>query len=147
MTAIATAIENAPPSRRILIVDDEEGIRTFLTRLLARLPKPPPIEIETAPSAEDALSLMQIRKYALVLTDFNMGGKDGIFLLSTAREKWPETVRLLMTGYTDEQIYRDAVERGGVAAFIRKPWNNQEFLQLIATLLREGKASASAPQP
>lgn len=81
--------------------------------------------------------MMEQERFTLILTDFNMGGKDGLFLLATARERCPETLRLLMTGYTDDQIRRDADEKGGVAAFIRKPWNNQELLQLVGRLLAD----------
>jgi CheY-like chemotaxis protein len=126
----------------VLVVDDEEGIRTVLQRLLARLPDPPPVVIETADSAERALELLEAGKYALILTDFNMGGKDGVFLLATARERWPETLRTLMTGYTDEQIMNDAQEKGKAAAVIRKPWNNQELVKTIQTLLKDDLAKA-----
>lgn len=126
-----------PPPQRVLIVDDEEGIRSVLQRLLARLPEPPPVKIETAESAEKAIELLEAGPYALILTDFNMGGKDGVFLLATARERWPDTLRTLMTGYTDEQIMIDAKERGKAAAVIRKPWNNQDLVKLIQGLLTD----------
>lgn len=123
------------PARRLLIVDDEEGIRTVLQRLLTRLPEPPPIRVETAESAEQALELLEKGPYALILTDFNMGGRDGVFLLATALERWPDTQRALMTGYTDEQIMTDAKEKGKAAAVIRKPWNNRDLLETVRSLL------------
>ena len=125
-----------PPPMKVLVVDDEEGIRNVLQRLLARLPDPPPVIIETAESAEQAIELLEHNKYALILTDFNMGGKDGVFLLATARERWPEMLRTLMTGYTDEQIMTDAKEKGAAAAVIRKPWNNQDLVKVVQTLLK-----------
>lgn len=128
------------PRRKLLIVDDEEGIRTVLQRLLARLPSPPPFDIHTAESAEEALGLMEENEYALVLTDFNMGGKDGVFLLAAAKERWPETLRLLMTGYTDEDIMVQARERGQAAAVVRKPWDNLALLQTVKGLLTPAEA-------
>lgn len=129
--------------RKLLVVDDEEGIRLVLQRLLARLPNPPPLEVETAESAEEALEMLESSRYTLILTDFNMGGKDGVFLLAAARERWPDMVRMLMTGYTDEQIMVQAREQGKAAAVVRKPWNNNELLQLIrAALDREAAKGA-----
>lgn len=120
---------------RILVVDDEEGIRAFLDRLLRRLPKPPPVEIETASSAEEALDLLERGEYDLVISDFNMGGQDGITLLATAKARWPNTLRLLMTGYTDDSIKRNAERVAGVAAFVRKPVDHKDLLVLVGGLL------------
>jgi len=133
MTAPTT---NTPKLTKVLVVDDEEGIRTVLARLLSRLPKPPPVEIHTAESAEEALELLEHSNYTLILTDFNMGGKDGVFLLAAAQERWPETQRMLMTGYTDEDIIVQARDVGGAAAVVRKPWDNKGLLTTIGTLLR-----------
>lgn len=127
-----------PPERiKLLVVDDEEGIRTVLTRLLARLPKPPPVEIVTAESAEQAIGLLERGDFTLILTDFNMGGRDGVFLLATALERWPETRRMLMTGYTDEEIMVQARERGKAAAIVRKPWDNTRLLDTVREILEE----------
>lgn len=131
-----------PPRMKVLIVDDEEGIRSVLTRLLGRLPHPPPVEIETAESAEQAIELLERNKYTLILTDFNMGGRDGVFLLATARERWPDTLRMLMTGYTDEEIMVQARERGKAAAIVRKPWDNTRLLATVSGLLAEGERPA-----
>lgn len=128
-------VQTTEVPRKILVVDDEEGIRKLLERILQRLPKPPPVDIQTASSAEDALDMLEQGRFHLVLTDFNMGGRDGIFLLATVRDRWPETSRILMTGYTDAEIEQDAREQGAVAAFIRKPWNQQDLLRIIAALL------------
>lgn len=123
------------PPRDILVVDDEQAITMLLERILKRLPEPPPVVIHRAVSAEQALDLLEQRHFDLVLTDYNMGGRDGVSLLTTVKERWPDTHRVLMTGYTDEQIYRDAVEKGAVAAFIRKPWSNQDLLRTIGAIL------------
>lgn len=127
--------EPTQPRRKVLVVDDEEGIRTVLKRLLARMPEPPPIEVVTAESAEQAIELMEHSKFTLVLTDFNMGGRDGVFLLATALERWPQTRRMLMTGYTDEEIMVQARERGGAAAVVRKPWDNTRLLATVGDIL------------
>lgn len=129
---------SAPASlapRRVLVVDDEEGIRMVLQRLLARLPAIP--AVDAASSAEEALDLLAKERYAVILTDFNMGGKNGVELLATAHERWPETKRLLMTGYADEQVLVEARDRGKAADVVRKPWNSQELLQLIARHIDE----------
>lgn len=139
----APAASEAPC--RLLVVDDEDGVRLILQRLLARMPRPPPVEVRTAPSAEAALEALEREHFDLILSDFNMGGKDGIFLLAATRERWPDTIRCLMTGYTDEEIRRRAQEEGGVAAFIRKPWDNQAVLALLRALLLEQRGGAAAP--
>lgn len=127
--------------RRILVVDDERHVCTFLQRLLQRLPEPPPVRIETAPSAEEAMRLMESEDYNLIISDYNMGGQDGICLLQHARTHCPTTLRILMTGYTDEQIQRDAHEKADVNAFVRKPLRIQELLTLVDGLFTEPRAS------
>lgn len=127
--------DDPSPTRRLLVVDDEEGIRIVLQRLLKRLPDRPPFEIDAAESAEEALELMERSTYTLVLTDFNMGGKDGVFLLAAAKDRWPETLRMLMTGYTDDEIMVQARERGKAAAVVRKPWDNKALLEVVRDLI------------
>jgi CheY-like chemotaxis protein len=131
----STNQESMTPEVKLLVVDDEATIRSVLTRLLKRLPQPPPVRVETAESAEAALQKMERESFDLVFTDFNMGGKDGIYLLARVRERWPETRRLLMTGYTDEHIRRKALSDGGAQGFVRKPWDSQELLALITDAL------------
>lgn len=127
------------PTRKLLVVDDEEGIRMVLQRLLARLPAKP--AVDAASSAEEALAMLERSPYTLIITDFNMGGRNGVFLLAAAKERWPETIRLLMTGYTDAQIEADARGAGSASAVVHKPWNNQALLQLVAKLLSESDSS------
>lgn len=128
------------PHRKLLVVDDEDGIRHVLQRILQRLPKPPPFEVDTAQSAEEALAMLERSSYTLILTDFNLGGRDGVFLLATAKDRWPDMIRMLMTGYVDEQIEVDARNVGKAIAVVHKPWNNQELLGLIDQLLKDGRA-------
>lgn len=106
-----------------------------LLRLLKGLPDRPPFEIDAAESAEQALELMERSRYTLILTDFNMGGKDGVFLLAAANERWPETLRMLMTGYTDDDIVVQARERGKAAVVVRKPWDNKALLGVVRDLI------------
>lgn len=127
---------------RIIVVDDEESIRDVLKRLLARLPSPPPTEIVTAKDAQEAIALLETGRFSMIVTDYAMPGRDGISLLAEVRERWPGCLRMLMTGYTDEGVRRDAHARGGIASFIQKPMKGAHLLQTVHQLLSAEGAPA-----
>ena len=121
MSALST------PTVRVLLVDDELPILRSLTRLLGF----ESYELATASSAQAALALLQQAETAVILTDFDLGGVGGVELLREARQRSPDTSRILFSGHIDIELLRRAVNGGEVYRFVTKPWNDDELLQAV----------------
>ncbi|HVV87053.1 MAG TPA: response regulator, partial [Kofleriaceae bacterium] len=106
----------APPRARLLIVDDEPELLESLTDLLRR-----DAEVRTAVGGEAALELASRFHPQVVVSDMRMPGMDGAELLARIREREPDAVRILLTGYTDLEAALRAVNEGGVFRFLTKP--------------------------
>lgn len=110
-----------PPTRdkqaRILITDDEGSIRTMLHALLGQ-----DYECSEASSAEEALTLLNTKKFDLVLSDITMGGMSGLEMVPQILARLPDTVILMISG---EQTIGSAIEAMHVGAFdyITKPFD------------------------
>ena len=91
----------------ILIVDDEEAVRFSLRKALAH----ENVVISEARSGEEAVELLSQASFALVLTDIRMGRVDGLDLLATIRDYWPDTVVILLTGYASVASAVQALRR------------------------------------
>jgi two-component system NtrC family sensor kinase len=113
--------EAAPPERfeesekRILIVDDEEAVRNLFAMFLSDN-----YECATAPSAEDALVLLAQEKFALVISDMMMPGRNGVELLRDIVARYPDTVVIMCSGVDRTQRVLDAV-RLGAYDYLLKP--------------------------
>ncbi|XXX82405.1 hybrid sensor histidine kinase/response regulator [Sorangium sp. So ce134] len=109
----------APDERRaLLIVDDERETLKALRRELRR-----DYEVLTAESAEEGHALLRERPIPVVLSDQRMPGMTGTEFYAAVKAEFPETVRLLMTAYTDMSAAIQAINDGGVYRFIPKPWD------------------------
>jgi response regulator RpfG family c-di-GMP phosphodiesterase len=102
---------------RVLLVDDEPALLDGLRRQLRRS-----FDVSTAEGGEEALELMQEGEpYAVVLSDMRMPGMDGAAFLAVVRERYPDTVRLLLTGQADMQSTIAAINDGQIYRFLSKP--------------------------
>jgi CheY-like chemotaxis protein len=81
--------------KRILVVDDEEAIRTMMTRAFTKAG----YEVQTAASAEEALDLIKTYKYLVFFLDLNLPGMNGIDLCRLIRKDNPLTIAYAITGY------------------------------------------------
>jgi DNA-binding NtrC family response regulator len=132
---------NAAPTR-VLLVDDEPPILRSLVRLLTF----ETYELTTAGTAADALAELAKNEISVVLTDFDLGGVDGVELLREARRLSPDTSRILFSGHIDIELLRRAVNGGEVYRFVTKPWEDDELLQAVrqgverSQLLRRNRA-------
>ena len=101
----------------ILIVDDEPEIRNIVRGILCES-----YECTAVGSAEEALLLLRVEKYGLVISDINMGGMSGLEMIPQVRSIAPDTVVMMISG---EQTIESAIEalRGGAFDYIMKPFN------------------------
>lgn len=123
-----SSLNAAPSKARILLVDDEESILSSLRRLL----RGPSYELFVADSGLKALEIMQDQPIDLVISDARMPNMDGATLLSTIREQYPQTFRILLTGYADLDMIAKAINEGQIYRYLSKPWDDQELLLTVA---------------
>jgi response regulator RpfG family c-di-GMP phosphodiesterase len=114
-------------ARRLLIVDDEQNILSSLRRLLRR----ESYELVTASSAEEALQAMEEQPADVVISDYRMPGMTGTELLREIQNRWPDTVRIVLSGYSEVNAIIAAINEGWIYKFITKPWNDEEILLSI----------------
>ena len=93
---------------RVLFVDDEKKILLGIERMLKQLL--PELEAFFAANASDALILMETMSVDIIITDMCMAGMDGYRLLEIVKQRYPDTVRVMMTGKNDVDIYRNSIE-------------------------------------
>ncbi|NVN98619.1 MAG: Flp pilus assembly complex ATPase component TadA [Geobacteraceae bacterium] len=117
----------------LLFVDDEESVLAALKRIFME----ENYEIITVTSAEAALSVMERERINLVLTDHRMPGMNGGELLKIIRERWPETIRIMLTGHADVNSIMAAVKEGAVYKFITKPWNDEDLRLTVSLALQQ----------
>ncbi|ABB33684.2 response regulator receiver modulated metal dependent phosphohydrolase [Geobacter metallireducens RCH3] len=118
--------ETAPV--RVLFVDDEENMLKSLSRVFMD----EEFEVITAPSAREGLRiLMETEDVGVIVSDQRMPEITGVQFLAQVREMFPETLRIMLTGYADISATVDAINRGGAYRYITKPWNDEELVQII----------------
>jgi len=109
---------------RILCVDDEPNILSALRRLF----RPSGFEVLTAESAHAGLAILESQPVEVVISDMRMPEMNGTQFLEIVRERWPGTVRMLLTGYADVQLILGAINRGEIYRYITKPWDDNDVL-------------------
>jgi len=106
--------------RTLLLVDDEENILSALKRLLRR----DGYDILTALGAAKGLELLASHPVDVIVADQRMPGMSGVEFLRRVKILHPETVRLVLSGYTDLQAVTDAINEGAIYKFLTKPWDD-----------------------
>jgi diguanylate cyclase (GGDEF)-like protein/PAS domain S-box-containing protein len=109
--------------RTLLLVDDEENIVAALRRLL----RAEGWLLLSATSAEQALELLARHEVDVILSDQRMPGMTGVELLRRAKQLYPDTIRLVLSGYTELQSITDAINEGAIYKFLAKPWDDEQL--------------------
>lgn len=116
--------------KRILIVDDEVQILKSLTRAFFDTD----YEIFTADGGLDALDLLEREEIDLVISDMRMPLLDGYELLSKIKERYPNIIRIILSGYSEEATIFKAILHNVAKFYILKPWSNEKLLQYISQI-------------
>lgn len=126
---------NLKYKHKIIVVDDEEGILKAIKRILRKLP----CEITTTTSPEKGLEILKKEKpaFSLIISDQRMPEMKGADFLKKAKAISPFAIRFLITGHTDMDALVDAINKGGIHRFIAKPWEDQDFIELVIDGLRQ----------
>ena len=117
----------------LLFVDDEEGVLNALRRIFMD----ENYTILTATSGDKAIRILEERQVHLLISDHRMPGMTGAELLKLVRERWPETIRIMLTGYADVNSIMGAVKEGAVYKFITKPWNDEDLRLTVSLALQQ----------
>lgn len=116
----------------ILIVDDEEGLREGLSKLL----EGEGYAVIAAETGEEALQILQQSHIDLVLTDMRMPGMDGIELLKKIRERYGELGVIILTGYGQIESYIEAMNFGAIE-YVSKPFKVNELKFIVNKVLSD----------
>lgn len=117
---------------RILFVDDEPHI----LRAIKRLFMDEAYEILTALSGTEGLRVLESADpVPVVVSDYRMPGMNGVSFLSEVRRRWPDTVRIVLSGYADTAAVVAAVDEGRISRFVPKPWDDHELKAAVASAL------------
>lgn len=112
----------------VLCVDDDENILRALQRILIH----EEYDAYFAKSAEDALCLLEEKDIAVILSDMKLPGMDGLELLRIIKQRWPLTVRVIVSGFLQVPQLMAAINNAEVFRFISKPWiAKEEILEVI----------------
>lgn len=117
---------------KILLVDDEQNIINSISRLLRGEDR----EIFSANDANDGLDILKnTRGVDLVISDNKLPSISGTDFLIKVRQLYPDTIRMLLTGYPDLDSAIKAINCGQVYRFITKPWQNEELKLMVKQAL------------
>ena len=122
--AAAVGVVAVAAQRTVMCVDDEPNILSALRRLF----RSSGYRILLAGDGPQALDMLSREPVDLIISDMRMPGMDGAQLLEQVRQRWPETTRVLLTGYADVKSTIAAINRGEIYRYINKPWNDDEML-------------------
>ena len=115
---------------KILIVDDEPDNLALLYRTLRGN-----YDIAQSTSPLEALKMVEKEHFNCILSDHKMPEMDGVEFLKRTFELSPDTMRLLVTAYTDAGILIDAINYAKIYRYIKKPYNPDELILIVQNSL------------
>jgi len=110
----------------VLYVDDEENNLNAFKASFRR-----DFKVYTAISADAAKVIMADTAIHVLITDQRMPGTTGTELLAQAVKDFPDQTRILLTGFSDIEALKDAINLGQIFCYLQKPWNDEELKQTI----------------
>ncbi len=117
----------------ILFVDDEANILSSLKRLF----RPFGYRIFTAEGGAQGLEILAQESIDLVVSDMRMPEMNGAQFLEKVRERWPQTVRILLTGYAEIGATIDAINKGQIYRYVSKPWEDNDIALTVKQALQQ----------
>lgn len=129
------------PQAHILIVDDEEGVRNALRRVLRK----ENYRLSFAASADEALEFLKTSQPDVILSDHLMPGMTGLEMLKLCRMRHPDVGRVVLTGQAEMETVIQAINDGEVFRFLTKPWSDDEVkltLHMALTHVRAEREQA-----
>jgi len=112
-----------PAPKRILIVDDEENVCHALRRSLRK----EGYELFFGHEPAEGLELLKKQPVDMVISDHLMPNMTGLEFLKLVRDRYPDVMRLILTGHADMQTAIDAINQGAIYRFLTKPWDDTDL--------------------
>jgi serine/threonine-protein kinase len=125
----------------VLFVDDEERILRAETIFRNKY------HVLTARNGQEALEFIGKFRIPVIVSDQRMPGMLGVELLRRSRDVSPDSVRILLTGYSDLASIVGSINEGEVYRFVNKPWDNQELQQVMAEAVEIGQHQLDRNRP
>lgn len=113
----------SPIRATVLLVDDEPHSLSAMKMALED-----EFDIHSAADAESALAVLDREWVQVILCDQRMPGRTGVEFLTEVRERWPDVIRIIITGYTDANSMMAAINDAGIHQFLTKPWHPDQLL-------------------
>lgn len=111
----------------VLVVDDEVNVQKSLRRLFMDTD----YKVILANSGREGLDYLQKEPVHLVISDYRMPEMNGVEFLAKVKADYPDTVRMILSGFADVEAVVDAINQGEIYKFLAKPWNDQELLSTV----------------
>jgi DNA-binding NtrC family response regulator len=127
---------NEMEGARVLVVDDEEGIRKSLKAVMEKKG----CLVDTAENGQEAIAKSKTRFYNLALIDIRLPDMDGVKLLTSMSNTTPKMVKIIITGYPSLENAIEAVNKGA-DGYIVKPFTMEKVLDTIKEYLRKQRES------
>ena len=116
----------APPVPTVLVVDDEVRSQDAIRRTLDE-----EFTVLTASDADEARRQLERQPVSVILCDQRMPGETGVTFLKEVRERWPDTVRIVISGYTDSEDIIAGINDAGIYQYLLKPWIPDHLLSTV----------------
>lgn len=120
------------PKSRVLVVEDEKPLLSYLSTLLTR-----EYEVHTAETTSQAENILSDIDVHVVLCDHDMPGEKGLDFLTRMRSVRPKTQRILLTGHAETDVFLKAINEGDVLKFLVKPSSMEEIRNAVELGLSE----------
>jgi signal transduction histidine kinase len=112
--------------RNLLIIDDEPEIVKALTRQFRRKYK-----VFSTSNAREAFDILEREHIQVVVSDQRMPGMSGVEFFSRIKTKYPDALKLILTGYSDIEAVIGAINEGQIFRYVTKPWNPEELNVIV----------------
>ncbi|TQJ94692.1 EAL domain-containing protein [Achromobacter sp. SLBN-14] len=132
----------AEVERVLMLLDDEENILRALVRVLRR----DGYRILTAQSPQEAFRLLASNKVDVIVSDQRMPEMTGTEFFHQVKDMYPETVRIILSGYTDLASVTSAINKGAIYRYFTKPWDDEELRDSIAIAFRKRESDGAAAE-
>ena len=117
----------------LLVVDDDVNVLQSLHRLFRR----DNYRVLTAASPAEGFELLALHAVQVILCDQRMPVMNGTEFLSKVKEMYPDTMRIILSGYTGVETVLDSINRGAIYRFYTKPWNDAELRDNVRLAFRQ----------
>jgi two-component system response regulator HupR/HoxA len=115
----------------VLVIDDEVRSVEALERILED-----DFTVKKATSVREAEAILAEEAVQAVLCDQRMPGTSGVEFLKTVRERWPDVVRMIISGYTDAEDIIQGVNEAGIYQYVTKPWHPESLMLTLRNAVR-----------